>query len=121
MNNKILVDENMPENAVLLLRIAGYDVVSVSDVAPRSEDDEVLARAVDERRTLLTFDKGDFGALIYDLGMPAPPAVVLFRIFDIPARERPEFVVTSVTGRSDWSGRFWVIERERTRSRPLPD
>ena len=120
MNNKILVDENMPETVVSLLRNAGYDVVSVSDVAPRSQDDAVLARAVTESRILLTFDKSDFGALIYDRELPAPPAVVLFRIPDFPTEKRPQFVVDTMVGRSEWSGCFWVIEQQRIRSRPLP-
>ena len=120
VRDKFLVDENMTEDVVSLLRHAGYDVVSVSDVAPRSQDDAVLARAVTESRILLTFDKGDFGGLIYDRELPAPPAVVLFRIPDIPTEKRPQFVVDTVVGRSEWPGCFWVIEQERTRSRPLP-
>ena len=110
----------MGEQLVSLLRDTGYDVLSVFETARGSDDVEVLSMAVTEDRILLTHDKNDFGALIYDRELPAPPAVVLFRIPDIPVGRRPEFVVDSVTGRSDWSGRFWVIEEQRTRSRPLP-
>ncbi len=110
----------MDEELVSLLRDAGYDVLSVFETARGSDDVEVLFMAVIEDRILLTYDKNDFGALIYDRGLPAPPAVVLFRIPDIPTEKRPQFVVDTVVGRSEWSGCFWVIEQERTRSRPLP-
>ena len=76
--------------------------------------------AVTEYRVLLTYDKSDFGALIYDRGLPAPPAVLLWRIPDVSAERRPQFVVDSVVEQSDYSGSFWVIERERVRSRLLP-
>ena len=76
--------------------------------------------AVIEDRILLTYDKNDFGALIYDRGFPAPPAVLLYRIPDVSAERRPQFVVDSVAERSDWTGYFWVVEKERIRSRPLP-
>ena len=118
---KFIVDENMDEQLISLLRDAGYDVLSVFETARGSDDVEVLSMAVTEDRILLTYDKNDFGALLYDRGLPAPPAIILFRIPDVPAERRPQFVVDRVAGRSDWSGRFWVIEEQRTRSRPLPD
>ncbi len=110
----------MGEQSVSLLRDSGHDVLSVFETARGSDDVEVLSMAVTEDRILLTYDKSDFGALIYDRGLPAPPAVILFRIPEIPAEERPQFVVGFVFERSDWSGHFWVVERERIRSRPLP-
>ena len=111
----------MGEQLVSLLRDTGYDVLSVFETARGGDDVEVLSMAVAEDRILLTYDKNDFGALIYDRGLPAPPAVLLYRIPDVSAEWRPQFVVDSVVERLDWSGSFWVMERERTRSRPLPD
>jgi predicted nuclease of predicted toxin-antitoxin system len=117
---KFIVNENMGEQLVSLLRDTGYDVLSIFETARGSDDVEVLSTAVTEDRILLTYDKNDLGALIYDRELPAPPAVVLFRIPDVQVEKRLQFVVDSVTGRSDWPGRFWVIEKQRTRSRPLP-
>lgn len=118
---KFIVDENMDEQLISLLRDAGYDVLSVFETARGSDDVEVLSMAVTEDRILLTYDKNDFGALLYDRGLPAPPAIILFRIPDVPAERRPQFVVDRVAERSDWSERFWVVEEQRTRSRPLPN
>lgn len=117
---KLILDENMGEQLVSLLRNAGYDIFSVFETARGSDDFEVLAIAVDEDRILLTYDKNDFGALICDRGLPGPPAVLLYRIPDLPAARRPQFVADSLAQRSDWFGSFWVIEAQRTRSRSLP-
>ena len=83
---KFIVDENMDEQLISLLRDAGYDVLSVFETARGSDDVEVLSMAVTEDRILLTYDKNDFGALLYDRGLPAPPAIILFRIPDVPGR-----------------------------------
>ena len=69
---KFIVDENMGEQLVSLLRDTGYDVLSVFETAQGSDDVEVLSMGVTEDRILLTYDKNDFGALIYDRELPAP-------------------------------------------------
>ena len=56
MIRNFIVDENMEEEAILLLRYAGYDVLSVFESARGSDDVEVLSLAVSEDRILLTFD-----------------------------------------------------------------
>lgn len=117
---RLILDEYMGEQLGSLLRDAEYDVFSVFETARGSSDVDVLAMAVDENRILLTYDKNDVGALIYDRGLAAPPAVLLFRIPEVPAERRPQFVADSLVQRSDRFGSFWVIEAERTRERSLP-
>jgi predicted nuclease of predicted toxin-antitoxin system len=56
----------------------GHDVAGVRTDAPDSSDREVLARAMAEGRTVMTFDKG-FGALAFRAGLPASCGVILFR------------------------------------------
>ncbi len=51
---KFIVDENMGEHLVSLLRDTGYDVLSVFETARGSDDVEVLSMAVNEDRILLT-------------------------------------------------------------------
>jgi predicted nuclease of predicted toxin-antitoxin system len=57
---RFLADENVSSNAVTELKAAGYDVVWVRTVAPGSKDEDILALAAREERTILIFDK-DFG------------------------------------------------------------
>jgi len=98
-----LADENFPGAAVLALREAGQDTVSVTDDAPGSGDSDVLRRAAREGRILLTFDK-NFGDLARNAALPAACRVVLFRV----AMSRPSDVGTSLAGlieaRDDWAG-----------------
>jgi predicted nuclease of predicted toxin-antitoxin system len=60
------------------LRASGHDVISMSDVAPRATDAEVMSRANSEIRLLLTEDK-DFGDLVFRQARPVP-AIVLLQI-----------------------------------------
>lgn len=61
---KFLADENFPRPAVEALRNAGFDVAWISEGQSGAADEQVLARAAAEGRTLLTFDK-DFGELAF--------------------------------------------------------
>ena len=64
---RFLADESCDFAVVRTLRRAGFDVLSVSETAPRAEDSEVIGLALREERILLTEDK-DFGRLVYSHG-----------------------------------------------------
>ena len=120
MSFKLLVDENLPAPTTELLRSAGHDVASVLEISPGVSDAEVLAYAVEERRILVTLDKQDFGGLIYRDRLPAPPAVLVFRLPDIPAEGLPYYIAGAIAARNDWPGSFWVINQKNARFRPFP-
>jgi len=61
---RFLADENFPGSSIRLLRAASHDVAAIIEDSPGVEDAEVLARAVQEQRIALTFDR-DYGELIY--------------------------------------------------------
>ncbi|MFN3761759.1 MAG: DUF5615 family PIN-like protein, partial [Anaerolineae bacterium] len=61
---RFLADESCDFAVVRALRADGYDVVAVSDVTRRSTDREVIAKAYNENRILITEDK-DFGWLVF--------------------------------------------------------
>ncbi len=61
-----LADENIPLEVVYELRHKGIDIISLSELNPGIEDEEVLLLAVKERRTLITFDN-DFGELVFKM------------------------------------------------------
>ena len=52
---RFLANENFPLPSVRLLRQAGYDVASITEDSPGMKDSEVLTRATDEQRVILTF------------------------------------------------------------------
>lgn len=61
---RFLVDECTGPAVARWLREQGYDVFSVFEEARGISDDEVIAKAVDENRILLTNDK-DFGEKVF--------------------------------------------------------
>jgi predicted nuclease of predicted toxin-antitoxin system len=117
---KFLADENFPGDAVRFLRGAGHDVAWVAADGPSSSDRAVLARAFEEARVLLTFDK-DFGELAWKHHLPARCGVILFRCA-MPAPEAVGSALAAmVAQRDDWPGHFSVIEDGRVRMRPLDE
>ena len=117
-----LANENFPRIAVEALRSAGYDTAWIVEIAPGSDDDDVLARAYRDRRILLTFDK-DFGDLAVRRGTQACRGVILFRLFLLP-QNLAETVVSTIASRDDWENHLSIVEPARVRmkrSRPPPD
>jgi predicted nuclease of predicted toxin-antitoxin system len=117
---RFLADENFPGSAVGSLREAGHDVVWVAADAPSSSDRAVLARAVEEARVLLTFDK-DFGELAWKHHLPAQCGVILFRCAMPSPGLAGSALAAMVTQRDDWPGHFSVIEDGRVRMRAIDD
>ena len=116
---RFILDENMSPDIAALLNNQGHDAIAVSRIAPRTPDPDVLAWAVRENRILATFDT-DFGKLIYQQGFATPPAVVLFRLSDMPTSAIIRLVARNLSSERNWSGYFWVITEEATRTRLLP-
>ena len=115
---RFLANENFPGTAVAALIAAGHDVVWVRNAAPGINDPDVLAWAIRDERTLLTFDK-DFGELARASALPSTCGVVLFRMpMPNPGDIGPR-LCKLVVSRDDWAGHFSVIEPGRIRMRAL--
>jgi predicted nuclease of predicted toxin-antitoxin system len=117
---QLIADENFPLISIRLLRQSGYDVTSVTEDSPGIEDTEVLARAVNEQRIILTFDR-DYGELIYRFRLPAPKGVIYLR-FRPHSPEEPASLLLNLlqTEELQFEGRFTIVERDKIRQRPLP-
>jgi predicted nuclease of predicted toxin-antitoxin system len=117
---RFLANENFPLPSARLLRQAGYDLASVTEDSPGIEDSEVLTRAADEQRVILTFDR-DYGELIYRLRLPSPTGVSYLR-FRPQTPEEPAVLLLNLlqTEGLQFEGQFTVIDRDRIRQRPLP-
>ena len=113
-----LSDECVDAGLISRLRGAGHDVVYIAEVASGATDVEVIRRAHNEGRLLLTEDK-DFGELVFRR-RAAVPGLVLLRIFSerrLVKWMRLEAAVEQFGDRL--FGRYVVIEEGRFRSRPL--
>ena len=113
-----LADECIDAALIGRLRRAGHDAVYVAEIASDATDTEVLRRAHDDRRLLLTEDK-DFGELVFRSEM-AVPGLVLLRLSpkeSLRKWTRLEAAVEQFGERL--FGRYLVIEEAWFRSRPL--
>jgi predicted nuclease of predicted toxin-antitoxin system len=105
---KFLADENVPGPVIDALRQDGLDVTWIRDDASGLPDALVLARAQQEARVLITFDK-DFGELARRLGLSAAAGVILFRIPTRSPQEAAEMVARTIRTSKEWAGRFSVV------------
>jgi predicted nuclease of predicted toxin-antitoxin system len=116
---RILANENIPACVVERLRVAGHDVGWVGTDLPGATDLQVIARAIAEKRTILTFDK-DFGELAFRDRRCAPYGIVLLRMAPTQPELLAQRVALALESRSDWPGHFAVIEDGRIRLAPIP-
>jgi predicted nuclease of predicted toxin-antitoxin system len=117
---QFLANENFPLISVQLLRQSGCSVASITEDSPGIEDPEVLARAVDEQRIILTFDR-DYGELIYRFRLPPPKGVIYLR-FRPHSPEEPAAILLSLfqANKLQIEGWFTIVERDKIRQRLLP-
>jgi predicted nuclease of predicted toxin-antitoxin system len=117
---RFLANENFPLPSVHRLRVSGYDTLAVVEELAGAKDSEVLARAADEGRIVLTFDR-DYGELIYRLGLPSPAGLVYFRLDPLTPEEPAELLIQIVTvSNLSLEQKFTVLDRGQVRQRPLP-
>ncbi len=85
-----VADESSARPVIQALREAGHDVVAIAEVAKGATDEEVLDRALNEKRVLIT-DR-DFGELVYARRRPSM-GLILVRFHSRARREKPATVV----------------------------
>lgn len=114
---KLLADEGVESQIVDALRSGGHDVEYVADLAPGIKDEEVLRRANEDERLLMTVDK-DFGELVFRLRRAAL-GVILIRLAGLAPDEKAEIVSRSLEQHSaQIQGAFTVISLGLVRIRP---
>ncbi len=116
---RILANENVAGPVVAMLRHAGHDVRWVAEDQRGATDAEVLARAQQEQRVVVTSDK-DFGAMAFAAHLPAACGIVLFRLGGASPDEDNRRAVAALASRDSWSGLFAIVESDRIRLRDLP-
>jgi predicted nuclease of predicted toxin-antitoxin system len=111
---RFLVDECTGPAVARWLEAQGHEVFSVYDQARGIDDDEVLARAFEERRILITNDKG-FGTRVYRERLPHH-GVVLLRLDDERASSKIEVLGKLIGSHAErLSDRFVVVTEKQAR------
>jgi len=116
---RLIVNENVSGTVIRTLREHGHDVVSVKESMRGSNDESVLARAVLDRRVVVTHDK-DFGELAFRFGLDAGNGIVLLRLCGVDPASHNHRVLQVLESGIDFHGHFTVITEDRIRMRPLP-
>ena len=115
----LLADENFPITSVRRLRSVGLDVVAIVEETPGATDAQILQRAEQEQRIILTFDR-DYGELIFRHRLGRPGGVVYFRYAPQTPQEPGEHLLQLIaTPGLALAGNFSVVDRERIRQRRL--
>ena len=81
---RVLLDTCVWGRAADTLRAAGHDVVWAGDWPEDPGDEEILDRAVRERRVLVTLDK-DFGEMVF---LQGKPHCGILRLVNLGARQQ---------------------------------
>ena len=113
-----LADECCDAASVASLRSDGHDVLYALESLRGFRDDQILRRAFQEQRILLTEDK-DFGDLAIRLRQPVV-GIILLR-FDSHQRNQkvPRLKALIEQEAQNITGKFIVLEADKTRTRPL--
>ncbi|MEO1077508.1 MAG: DUF5615 family PIN-like protein [Bacteroidota bacterium] len=114
---RLLVDECTGPGVARWLAKQGHDVISIYDACPGISDDAVLARAVRERRILITNDK-DFGEMVYR-EKRAHHGIVLLRPGGLPTRLKTALLSRVLKHHAEHlEDRFVVVTERQIRFAP---
>lgn len=112
-----IVDESTGAAVAEYLRDVGHDVLAVAEAIPQTPDEDILAKAANEQRILVTNDK-DFGKLVYRSGR-AHSGIVLFRLRDESVENRVRQMRLLLTRYAErLPGNFIVATEVGVRIRP---
>jgi predicted nuclease of predicted toxin-antitoxin system len=114
---KLLANENFPQASVRYLRDKGYDITAIGEDNPSIKDDVVMSIAMQENRTILTFDR-DYGELIFKHNYKPAKGVVYLRIFEYEPLE-PSVLIERLIfqGDIDFDNALTVVDSNGIRQR----
>ena len=95
---KLLGNENFPYKSIYYLRSKGYDLYSIGIDSPSIRDSDVMQIAMDNERTILTFDR-DYGELIFRHNYKPEKGVIYLRLDEYEPHE-PGLIVEEIINNS---------------------
>jgi predicted nuclease of predicted toxin-antitoxin system len=106
---RLLVDESTGRKLALMLADDGHDTLYVADWKPQATDAEVMEKAYEESRIIITDDK-DFGELVFRFGKVSK-GIILIRTSSTDPYKR--FLLLSKLLKSiDVKNKFVVLRDE---------
>ncbi len=116
---RLLADENVHGNVVRYLREQGFTVEWIKETSRGTADEDILKR-VDITTLILVTNDSDFGALIFDKGLPAPFAILYTRLPHRDWKACAERVVSALTTGVS-AAHMTTLTPTEMRSRAFPD
>jgi len=114
---KFLADENIPLEVIEYLQQQNINIVSLSVTNPGIEDEEILALAVKENRTIITFDK-DFSKHIFKFKKQSK-GIIFLRIHPQSVELIAAVLKKLLNMKIAFEESFCVVEPHRVRVVPL--
>ena len=116
---KLLANENFPLASVKILVNSGYDITYIGEDYSGILDSEVMEIAINEERTILTFDR-DYGELIFKKGYQPIKGVIFLRWDDFKPNEPGEYLVDLFASNDiQFEGMFTVINENNIRQKKI--
>lgn len=114
---KFLANENFPLTSVKIIQSAGYDISYIAFNASGISDSEVMEIAIEEHRTILTFDR-DYGELIFKRNYKPKSGVIYFRLQEFQPEEPGELILNIIKFYEiDFHGKLTVISYDSIRQK----
>jgi len=115
-----LIDESFPLTSAEILQTKGHTTRIAARLFKGSPDTRILNEAIEKEECILTFDK-DFGEMIFKKKLPAPPAVILFRLASHKPADPAELILKLIREQSfSFTGYLTVIHENKIRQKKLP-
>lgn len=114
---KLLANENFPIKSVRYLSSKGFDIRSIGADHPGVQDHVVMDIAIQEARTILTFDR-DYGELIFKHNYRPPKGVIYFRLDTYEAEDPGKLIEVLINIKEfDFSNSLTVVDAIGIRQR----
>ncbi len=114
---KLLANENIPFKSVSYLKDQGFDITSIGEDNPSIKDHKVMQIAIEEKRTILTFDR-DYGELIFKHNYRPEKGVIYLRLDAYEADEPGKMIEELInTGQIDFDSALTVVDKHGIRQR----
>jgi len=111
-------DENIPLDAVKMLRMEDVDVISAIESFRGADDQIILLESIKAKRILITFDK-DFGDYVYYQKTATPYGIILLRFKPKTAIDVYKIISGLLRGQFDFEGHFSIVTEKKIRMIPL--
>jgi len=113
---KLLANENFPYPSIFYLQKKGFDVLSIGMDNPSIKDSEIMDIAINEERTIITFDR-DYGELIFRHNYKPPQGVLYLRLGKYSPTEPGLIVEEIISSGLDLYRALTVIDEQGVRQR----